>query len=148
MRVVLCNFISFLLPTNLYLTGVSSVLQSALPMTVELPRRPERPLHTGLSGLEDAVFTIAPMRPQPSRAGPTTNPVEQQRPYNSRAYNTYRTNLNGSFGIEEDPAVVIAAQKQTIERLLEEAGYTSRALEKLKNVEKSEFDFSAVYLLY
>lgn len=113
-----------------------SVFKTALPMKVEPPKRPERPVKTGLSGLEDVAFAIAPMRPPLARTEPTTN--EEQRQYDLRAYDTPRTNMNGFFGAEEDPSVVIASQKQTIARLLEEVGYKNRALENLRNVEKSE----------
>ena len=112
-----------------------SVFRSALPMTIEGPKRPERPVKTGLSGLEDIEFTIAPIRPPPARAEPVEN-ADQYRPYDPHAYNTPRPTMNTFFG--EDLATTIATQKQTIARLLEEAGYTNRALERLKNVEKSE----------
>ena len=43
----------------------------------------------------------------------------------------------GSSGINQDADTIIDTQKQTIARLLEEAGYASRALERFQSVEKS-----------
>ena len=42
-------------------------------------------------------------------------------------------------GMGQDLNAIITSQKETISRLMDEAGYTSRALDRLKTIEQSEW---------
>lgn len=74
-------------------------------------------------------------------------PLRPNRPANLVLYGaseggagSLKTELLKENSVLQDPNIseVIAAQKETIVRLLEESGYMSRTIEKLKGVEQSE----------
>ncbi|KAL5488033.1 hypothetical protein ACEPAI_6141 [Sanghuangporus weigelae] len=82
--------------------------------------------------------THRPLPPEPVRPYDVQFPGEQSHPQNNVGNAHLAQHLFGQPlpGFEADPASIIATQKQTISRLLEEAGYMSRALDRLKNIEQ------------
>lgn len=84
--------------------------------------------------------TPRPLPPEPVRPYDVQFPAEQHFPQSNIANPPLTQQLFGQSlpGFEADPASIIATQKQTISRLLEEAGYMNRALDRLKNIEQSK----------
>ncbi|EJD01426.1 uncharacterized protein FOMMEDRAFT_169549 [Fomitiporia mediterranea MF3/22] len=79
-----------------------------------------------------------PLPPEPVVPYDVQFPVEPPRPQHNFANAPPAPQQYGPGipGFETDPVSIIATQKQTISRLLEEAGYMNRALDRLKNVEQ------------
>ncbi|KAH8118360.1 hypothetical protein DFH11DRAFT_1502507 [Phellopilus nigrolimitatus] len=148
--------------------GGAEIFKSVVPHNIDLPRRPGRPVKTGLSGMETFFndparpnqihtepqrknYTVPQQLPQqvyePPRPQESVRPYDVQipvepRPHNNFAnepipHNSNRNNFGHNFtGLEKDSVRVIATQKETISRLLEEAGYMNKALDRLKNIEQ------------
>ncbi|THH10076.1 hypothetical protein EW145_g1576 [Phellinidium pouzarii] len=139
--------------------------KSTIPLTGEGHRRPRRPQPAGVTG--DESFFNDPARPNQIHIEPQRNdysnsqqpghqvkeasrPQELIRPYDvtfpaePRPHNNFANappahQDSGKQNPEREPdtATIIATQKQTISRLLEEAGYMNRALDRLKSVEQT-----------
>lgn len=127
-----------------------------------MPKRPPRPQQTIESFFTDPTRPLPahteplkgeprPPKPLPQHPITTVNrPQEQLRPYDVQFPSEPQHPLNNftiSFpqnptpqgtGVDTEQANIIATQKQTISRLLEEAGYMNKALDRLKNIEQCE----------
>ena len=104
--------------------------QRNTPIETSPQPRPVKPLP------QPQIKPVPPPPPEPIRPYDVQFPQEPPRPQHN--FDSIRQELGQSIpGFEADPAAIIATQKQTISRLLEEAGYMNRALDRLKNIEQS-----------
>lgn len=148
------------------------IIRSAIPPSANIPHRPKRPTHTGLSGLDFFGKPIRPAKersrsrtktrtpvqlhknlpqtpippvpqlpplplsrePEPIRPYEVAFPDESTLPRSMPGPNSQGSAVQAVTG-GNDFAKVIATQKQTISRLLDEASYINRTLDRMKTVE-------------
>ena len=141
------------------MTYCNRIYHSKVP-TIGIPKRPPRPQQTIESFFTDPTrplpahtepqkFEAKPPKPLLQQPAVSSHPQEPVRPYDvqfpsepsrapinhSHGFSAQDPNFQAS-GVDQEQANIIATQKQTISRLLEEAGYMNKALDRLKNIEQ------------